>query len=256
MLSINDYIPLILYYTVSNYLCNIFHARDAEGSRRHVQPDMRIIPMASASVGQRATRIRGKDMEEIPKFDVLNAKFSLFSAGINTQGGQKPYMQGTLKDVYTWMNSQKMVDLTHELRSIKDEKEQKAFKAERLPFVTFSGQFSYRNAKGLIQHSGLLCFDIDHLANEDEVWHIRKLLQEDVYFDTDFMFTSPRGTGVKWVTHIDLARGTHEQWYAAIREYLRRTYGIEADPLPANVASACFLCFDANLVVNSIVAPF
>ncbi len=212
--------------------------------------------MASASVGQRATRIREKDMEEIPKFDITKVLFSLYGAGINTPQGQKPVKQGTLKDVYAWMNSMHMMELTHELRSIKDEKAQKAFKAERLPFATFSGQFRYRNAQGLIEHSGLQCFDIDHLANKDEVWRVRKLLEADEYFDTELMFTSPRGNGVKWVTHIDLSRGTHEQWYAAIREHLRRAYGIEADPMPANVASACFLCWDANVIINPQVAPY
>ena len=216
----------------------------------------RNIPMASASVGQRATRIRENNMEEFPKFDIMQARFSLYEAGINTPQGQKPAMQGTLKDVYDWMNSMNMMELTRELRSIEDEKAQKVFKAEKLPFVTFSGQFSYRNAQGLIQHSELQCFDIDHLANKEEVWRVRKLLEADEFFDTELMFTSPRGNGVKWVTHIDLTRGTHEQWYAAIREHLRRAYGIEADPMPANVASACFLCFDANMIINPIIAPF
>lgn len=195
-------------------------------------------------------------MEAIPKFDITQVRVSMFGAGINTPGGQRPAMQGTMKDVYVWMNSVKLMKLTQELRAIEDEKEQKLFKAERLPFVTFSGQFSYRNAQGLIQHSELQCFDIDHLANTDEVWKVRKLLEQDEYFETELMFTSPRGNGVKWVTHIDLARGTHEQWYAGIREHLRRTYGIEADPLPSNVASACFLCFDANMSINPKISPF
>ena len=118
------------------------------------------------------------------EFDITKAIFSLYGAGINTPQGQKPAKQGTLKDVYTWMNSMRMMELTRTLRSIEDEKAQKAFKAERLPFVTFSGQFSYRNAQGLIEHSGLQCFDIDHLRNEDEVWRVRKLLETDEFFDT------------------------------------------------------------------------
>lgn len=144
----------------------------------------------------------------------------------------------------------KMMQLTKELRAIEDEKQQKAFKAERLPFATFSGTFSYRNQQGLIEHSGLLCFDFDHLGGKDNLWKVRKQLESDPYFETMLMFTSPRGDGVKWVTHIDLDRGPHEKWYRAVSNYLHQTYSLEADKAPANVASACFLCWDANMVIN------
>ena len=40
--------------------------------------------------------------------DVTTAHFSLFAAGINKPSSQRPYKQGTLKDVYCWMNSMKM----------------------------------------------------------------------------------------------------------------------------------------------------
>lgn len=181
-------------------------------------------------------------------FDIANARFSIFGAGIK---GTKPYMQGTLADVYQWMNSPRLADLTQQLRGLADKDAQRAFKAKALPFATFSGQFAYRNAHELIQHSGLQCFDFDGLSAPGEVQQVRDALAGDEYFTTELMFTSPSGNGVKWVTHVDLARGTHEMWYAAIREYLRRTYGLEADPAPANVASACFLCSDSNLVINS-----
>lgn len=195
-------------------------------------------------------------MEEIHNFDVTRARFSLFGAGITKKTGQKPYMQGTLLDVYAWMNTPRMAELTRQLRAIEDEEQQKDFKATMLPFVTFSGQFNYRKTDGLIEHSSLQCFDFDHLNGLDEVRLVKKMLLTDEYFDTEFMFTSPRGNGVKWVTHIDLSRGTHEQWYAAIREHLRRTYGLNADLLPSNVASPCFLAFDAEMIINPKIAKF
>lgn len=194
--------------------------------------------------------------ESPPAPAMTEARFSLFGAGINTPRGQRPAMQGTLRDVYSWMNSMRLFELTRQLRAIDDEKEQRAFKTARLPFATFSGMFSQRKADGLISHSGLQCFDIDHLAGPDDVRRVRELLLRDPYFTTELMFTSPRGNGVKWVTRIDLSRGTHEQWYAAVREHLRRAYGIDADPAPASVASACFLCADPGLVVSPDVAAY
>lgn len=193
----------------------------------------------------------GEPRLDIDRFDILQAKFSLYGAGIRSKESQHPYRQdASLYDVCAWMKSERMKSLTQELRSIEDEKQQRTFKSGKLPFATFSGQFSYRNADGLIQHSGLQCFDIDHLEGVDAVQQVRQLLQQDEYFTTELMFTSPRGYGVKWITHIDLSRGTHEQWYEAITEHLRRRYGIVVDSSPSNVASACFLCYDANLIIN------
>lgn len=142
--------------------------------------------------------------------EVMKHRFSLFAPGINTPKGQRPYKQGTFMDVYQWMNSTKLMLLTQQLRGIKDEKEQKAFKASRLPFVTFSGMFDYRRQEGLIQHSELQCFDFDHLGGRENLWRVRQQLENDPYLETMLMFTSPRGDGVKWVTKIDLTRGPHE----------------------------------------------
>lgn len=190
------------------------------------------------------------------EFDITAVKFSMFGAGITSPNGQVPKMQGSLLDVYTWMNSPRLLQLTHELRRITNEEEQKNFKKEKLPYVTFAGQFRYRNAEGLIQLSGLGCFDFDNLTGKGDVEEVRRVLMNDSFFETELMFTSPRGNGVKWVTHFDLSRGDYAKWYIAVSNYLHTTYGLEADPLPKNIASACFLCFDSNLVINPIIAPY
>lgn len=194
------------------------------------------------------------DMEQrdVERMMVEQARFSLFAPPISSV---MPYKKdATLEDVCTWMNSVKLIKLTNELRKIKDEDEQRKFKATRLPYATFSGQFSSRKADGLIEPSGLMCFDFDHLGSIDEVRRVKKLLVSDTYFATMLMFTSPRGEGVKWVTHVDLSRGDYKRWYAAITHYLLSTYGLVADSAPSNIASACFLCFDAEMVtLNSIL---
>lgn len=188
--------------------------------------------------------------------DFTKTRFSLFGAGINTPKGQIPHKQGTLKDVYDWMISPKLMQLTHELRGITDEKKQKEFKAASLPYAVFACTCSYRSERHVLQLSGLLCIDIDHLRDIHEVWRVRTLLEKDPYFTTELMFTSPRGLGVKWVTHIDLDRATYEIWYKCICNYIKQAYGIEVDPAPKSVVSACFLCADANLIINPLIAPF
>lgn len=184
-------------------------------------------------------------------------RFSLFGAGINKPSGLVPHIrEATLRDVYQWMNTMRMKELTDKLRSIGDERERRLFKASRLPFATFSGTFSRRCAEGLISHSSLLCFDFDHLGDSHEVMRVKLLLVADPYFETRMAFTSPSGDGLKWITQVDLGRGTHEQWYRAIRNYLQQQYGLSADPAPSSVVSACFLCFDANVMVGEDIAAF
>lgn len=173
------------------------------------------------------------------------ACFSLFAPGINTQKGQVPYVrEATMQTVREWMASPRMKRLTLELRSIDNEKLQRAFKTERLPFATFGGVFSRRTESGLISPSGLQCFDFDHLGGPDAVTEVKTLLRADRYFDTQLMFTSPRGDGVKWVTSIDLSRATYAQWYTAICNYLHSELHLNPDSAPRNIASACFLCWD------------
>jgi len=178
------------------------------------------------------------------------AMFSLYKAGITRSESQRPCKHGTILDVLEWMNTPRLIHLTEQLRSISDEKEQKQFKTDRLPFVTFSGTFSYRNEQGLLQHSGLICFDVDHLSSDEEVSRVKSLLRSDSHFSTELLFTSPRGKGVKWVIRIDLSRATHEEWYRAIANYLLYTYNIKVDPAPKSVASACFLCHDPEVESN------
>ncbi|MGN1375927.1 MAG: BT4734/BF3469 family protein, partial [Prevotella sp.] len=124
-------------------------------------------------------------------FKVEETKFSLFAPGINTPAGQKPYQTGTLQDVWQLIHSQWLKKLTDELRSLKEVEAQQKFKRERLPFVTFSGTFEHRSEQGLIEHSGLQCFDFDHIESDDELKKVRESLLGDPVFETDLLFRSP-----------------------------------------------------------------
>lgn len=198
---------------------------------------------------------KGRDVKQKQKpmqdANFLTHQLSFYPPGIGKPSSQTPYCNGTLNDLYGKMNSMELFNLTRELRDIKDEKQQKMFKQEKLPFVTFSGTFSRRDANHLIEHSGMLCFDFDHLNGPADVSRVRSLLLADPHFETEMMFTSPRGNGVKWVTSIDLSRANHERWYRCISYYLQTQLQLDPDPMPKNVASACFICFDSNLYINN-----
>ncbi len=189
--------------------------------------------------------------------NINEMRFSLFGAGINTQRSLTPHIkEATLGDAYRWMNTMRMKELTDKLRSITDPQKRKLFKASSLPFATFSGVFSRRNAESLVRHSTMMCFDFDHLGNERTITETKLLLAKDPYFETLLAFTSPSGDGLKWVTHVDLQRATHEKWYRAIRHYLATQYHLTADPAPSSVAAACFLSFDPTMTFREDIAAF
>ena len=46
-----------------------------------------------------------------------------------------------------------------------------------------------------------MCLDFDHIGNPEK---FKELLLQHDYFDTELLFTSPSGDGVKWIIPIEL----------------------------------------------------
>ncbi len=112
---------------------------------------------------------------------------------------------------------------------------------ERLPYVTFSGEFTRRNNSGLIQHSGLLCVDVDD----------QKVTLEDMQdYVPALVFTSPSGTGQKIVYAIDIKNGTHLDYYFALESYFKQRHNIAIDKACKDVQRACWLSHDPSVVLN------
>jgi hypothetical protein len=164
--------------------------------------------------------------------------FSFFKAPIKST---RPYKeQIPLSDVYMVLTGHWYKERTATLRSITNPDENKEYKANNFPFVTFSGSFRYRKEKGLIKHSGLMVFDFDKLT---DVEGLKMQLLTDRYFETDLLFTSPNGNGLKWVVSIDVTRFTHGQWFDAVSNYIKTNYQVEVDKSGRDVCRVCFLCY-------------
>jgi hypothetical protein len=113
--------------------------------------------------------------------------------------------------------------------------------------VTFSGTFSKRNDAALIQHSGLITLDFDHVSNLQE---LKETLLLDRYFETELMFISPSGDGLKWIISIDLRECNHQDWFQAISAYIKATYQLEVDKSGKDISRACFLPHDPKVYIN------
>ena len=173
--------------------------------------------------------------------------FSFFRAPISNTVPLKPI---SLIDAYKYIIGNYAKKRTEELRSFGKAKEARFFKAANFDYCTFSGTFYNRNDKELIKHSQLLCVDFDHLKDIETLF---KRLLNDEYFDTQLLFRSPSGDGLKWIISIDISETTHGDFFSAVANYIQQTYGVEVDKSGKDISRACFLPHDPNAFINPLI---
>ena len=177
----------------------------------------------------------------------INAKLiSFYRAPISNC---KPEKEMSLREIHDFIKNGRS-GIVIKLRGIKDEKEARSYKASKFDHCTFSGIFTHRKEDGLVQHSGLLCLDFDHLSDVESVF--QKLIS-DPRCPTALLFRSPSGDGLKWVVPIDVEQMSHEDWFYALSSYVYDTYGLEADNHCKDVCRACFLPRDVNVYMDEEV---
>jgi hypothetical protein len=159
-----------------------------------------------------------------------------------------PYKQISLNDIYQVLTGHYYKSQTIQLRSISDKNQNREFKATNFPFVTFSGTFSQRKETDLIQHSGLMVLDFDHLKNVETV---KLQLLKDNYLETQLLFTSPNGNGLKWIVPVSVSSNySHGDYFDAIRSYIETTYQIEIDKSGRDVVRVCFIGYDPDAFLH------
>jgi hypothetical protein len=172
-------------------------------------------------------------------------KFSFFKAPITNVN---PYKDVSIEDVYKLLTGPYLRGKTLKLRNIYNKEQNREFKTQQLPYVTFSGKFSTRNEKALIKYSGLIVIDFDRISDIEKLQH---QLLRDKYFETELLFTSPNGNGLKWIIPVNInGEYNHAQWFEAISRYIKGTYKIEVDKSGRDISRACFLTFDPNTFMH------
>ena len=196
--------------------------------------------------------------KSLPFGEVGGAFFSFFKAPVRNT---IPHKSICLLDAYNYIVGDYAKQRTEKLRGIKDQKQARQFKASTFDYCTFSGMFQTRNDKALISHSGLLCIDFDHLQNVDL---LRNQLLQDEYFDTQLLFRSPSGDGLKWIIQISTPLGepaigirqlvgfSHSDFFAAVANYMLQTYSVAVDKSGRDISRACFLPHDPDAYINPL----
>lgn len=186
--------------------------------------------------------------EQAPKEEIKQMihipKFSYFKAPVSNIYPKKTL---SLVEVYSLIKSTQNSSFTEQLRAIQVKNEARKYKASKFDYVTFSGTFEKRNDKSLLNHSGLLTIDFDHIHNLQQ---LKNQLLNDEYFETEILFVSPSGDGLKWIIPIDITESTHQNYFNAVANYIKEVYQLEVDKSGKDVSRACFLPFDPEVFIN------
>ena len=106
-----------------------------------------------------------------------------------------------LNEVYQLITANKrLITLTQAIREAAlqgDDNNCRMLKQQTLPYVTPCGTFARRRSDSLLEASGLVVVDIDHLDSADEAARLRRQLFEDPFLRPELVFISPCGQGVK-----------------------------------------------------------
>lgn len=173
-------------------------------------------------------------------------QFSYFNEPINNV---IPFKTIALADVYRAITGDFLKEHTQHLRLTIGRAENRLYKATHFSYVTFSGIFSpTRKDENLQKHSGLIALDFDHVKN---VAALKEKLLVDPCLETELLFISPNGNGIKWIVEIDISgRYSHGELFQALYNYIKKTYFIEADKNCKDISRATFLCYDPEAYIN------
>lgn len=139
-----------------------------------------------------------------------------------------------IQTAFERISSDKNLELIQQIRQFPEKKDRDELK-KKLAAYTFSGVFTYRNAKSLVEHSGLLCIDFDNLS-EGALIDLKSKLTGDKF--THLLFVSPSGNGLKLVIKIPASPETHSLSCKAAFDYYD-------SPQIDSLEDVCRVCYDS-----------
>ena len=137
--------------------------------------------------------------------------------------------------------------LIEDIRKEKDKEIRNNYK-KRLPSICFSGRFSQRGEKFLLEHSGYICLDIDNIKSQD-MKSVRDKIEGDDYVLA--CFVSPSGNGFKVIIKITNDKTEHKGSFLALEQHfneLLQPYNI--DKSGKDVSRVCYESYDPDIYHN------
>ncbi len=146
--------------------------------------------------------------------------------------------------------------LITKIRKEKDPDKQQELK-KGLPSFMFCGKFSQRGAQYLLDHSGLICLDIDKIKDED-MDAVGQLIVDSVH--TFAAFISPRGNGFKVLIKVPPDRANHKGVFRALEKHFNKelqkkslfsaSTDYKIDESGKDISRVCYESYDPDMYYN------
>jgi hypothetical protein len=126
-----------------------------------------------------------------------------------------------------------------------------AAEKEQLAYWTPSGLFRYRNATGLVQHSGHVAIDLDNLGAQGATKAIQGAVEDAHCLCA---FRSASGQGCRLVFRCPPSAPAHRAIFNRVANHVRAHYGVKPDSSGSDVSRACFVSYDNGMWLNPSAA--
>lgn len=167
----------------------------------------------------------------------------------------------SLDDIWERITDNTLKEQTDYLRTLLSQNNTEEYKRQKgrlLPSVTFGGVFDYRSTDktklseegkvGLLQSSGLVIIDIDHLSELGySLDDLKESLSQDKESGVRLVFVSPSGDGLKVVCKTSSTitdKDSYKEVYNSLRYYINSKYGEIVDKSGSDISRLCLLCQD------------
>jgi P4 family phage/plasmid primase-like protien len=217
-------------------------ATGKEPARPHV-PDGEIKSVSDAAGATADLKARPARGSELARAEFV----SIGSAKSNAVADAKP--EQIISEIRNGKWAKAVDAIRAELASGNKERADDLKKA--LPAVLWSGRFSKRANVGILEHSGLLCADVDKIGSK--VGELHDTARNDPHVAAAFV--SPSGNGLKIVFRVPADAAKHAASFAAVRRHVKQTYGVNVDEAAKDVARLCFVSHDPNAFWNPDAVP-
>lgn len=135
-------------------------------------------------------------------------------------------------------------ELVKSIRKESNKSERNELK-KKLPAICFSGTFTKRADKSIIEHSGLICLDFDNYSKKKELLQDKENLTRDKFVYS--VFISPSGNGLKVLVKIPSDVDNHINYFNALEKHFDSN---NFDKACKNVSRVCYESYDPLIYVN------
>lgn len=177
---------------------------------------------------------------------ILNVNISCFK-DYRTAGNPRTV------NMLSWLKTSVYREQVEAIRAIGDKKERDKLKAG-LPAITPSGTFSRRASEALIQHSGLIQFDVDFQDNR----HVKNYdgLKGQLCNISNVAYCGLSVSGMGYWGLVPIKHPEqHKSHFRALHKAFRN-FGLIIDTAPQNPASLRGYSFDPDAYFNHAATPF